>query len=135
MPKSAGRPAGALFLMLASLMVASPVLAETASSSLTVEIDRSTRLSLRGPASSIIVANPRVADVTLTDASTLFVTGKGYGSTEIIAMDAAGRTLLQTQVVVGGASSGSVRLWRGAQVTDVACGTTCSPSQRPDGGQ
>ncbi|WP_409019311.1 pilus assembly protein N-terminal domain-containing protein [Brevundimonas vesicularis] len=135
MPKSAGRPAGALFLMLASLMVASPVLAETASSSLTVEIDRSTRLSLRGPASSIIVANPRVADVTLTDASTLFVTGKGYGSTEIIAMDAAGRILLQTQVVVGGASSGSVRLWRGAQVTDVACGTTCSPSQRPDGGQ
>lgn len=135
MPTSAAYRAGGLLLAVASLLVASPLVAEAPSSSLTVEIDRSTRLTLRGPASSIIVANPRVADVTLTDASTLFVTGKGYGSTEIIAMDAAGRTLLQTQVIVGGASTGSVRLWRGAQVTDVACGTTCSPSQRPDAGQ
>ena len=135
MPTSAAYRAWGLLLAVTSLLVASPLVAEAPSSSLTVEIDRSTRLTLRGPASSIIVANPRVADVTLTDASTLFVTGKGYGSTEIIAMDAAGRTLLQTQVIVGGASTGSVRLWRGAQVTDVACGTPCSPRPRPAAGQ
>ncbi|MFE9084423.1 pilus assembly protein N-terminal domain-containing protein [Brevundimonas sp. NPDC003935] len=97
---------------------------------LNVEIDHATRVQLRAPAGSVIVANPKIADVTVVDANTLFITGKGYGVTEIVAVDALGRPLFQSQVVVSAGSSGSVRVWRGAQATEMACGASCSPSVR-----
>jgi Flp pilus assembly secretin CpaC len=98
--------------------------------SLNVEIDRSSRINLRGQAASVIVGNPAIADVTVVDANTLFVTGKGYGVTEVVAVDALGRTLYQGEVIVTGGSSGSVRVWRGAQATEMACAASCSPSVR-----
>lgn len=79
----------------------------------------------------MIVANPKIADVTVVDANTLFITGKGYGVTEVVAVDAVGRPLFQSQVVVSAGSAGSVRVWRGAQATEMACGTSCSPSVQP----
>ena len=97
---------------------------------LNIEIDSSTRVQLRAPAGSVIVANPKIADVTVVDANTLFITGKGYGVTEIVAVDALGRPLFQSQVVVSAGSNGTVRVWRGAQATDMVCGASCSPSVR-----
>lgn len=104
--------------------------AQAQSRPLNVEVDHATRVQLRAPASSVIVANPRIADVTVVDANTLFITGKGYGVTEVIAVDALGRPLFQSQVVVSAGSAGSVRVWRGAQATEMACGSSCSPSVR-----
>lgn len=100
------------------------------SSPLNVQIDRSQRVTLRGQAGSVIVANPAIADVTVVGTNTLFITGKGYGVTEVVAVDAIGRTLFQNQVVVTGGSTGSVRVWRGAQATEMACASTCAPSVR-----
>jgi Flp pilus assembly secretin CpaC len=110
--------------------VATPMIAAAQSRPLSVEIDRSERIQLRGSASSVIVGNPDIADVTVVDANTLFVTGKGYGITEVIAVDGAGRTIFQNQVVVTAGSTGSVRVWRGAQATEMACAASCSPTAR-----
>lgn len=117
---------------LASALLALGAAASTQAQSrpLNIEIDHATRVQLRAPAGSVIVANPRIADVTVVDANTLFITGKGYGVTEIIAVDALGRPLFQSQVVVSAGSTGSVRVWRGAQATEMACGSSCSPSVR-----
>lgn len=98
--------------------------------SLNVGIDRSARVALRGAASSVIVGNPAIADVTVVDANTLFVTGKGYGVTEVVAVDGLGRTIYQGEVVVTGDSTGSIRVWRGAQATEMACAASCSASIR-----
>ena len=114
----------------ALLALGAAVAAQAQSRPLNVEIDHATRVQLRAPAGSVIVANPKIADVTVVDANTLFITGKGYGVTEVIAVDALGRPLFQSQVVVSAGSSGSVRVWRGAQVTEMACGASCSPSVR-----
>lgn len=97
---------------------------------LNIEIDSATRVQLRAPAGSVIVANPRIADVTVVDANTLFITGKGYGVTEVVAVDALGRPLFQSQIVVSAGSTGAVRVWRGGDATDMACGSSCSPSVR-----
>ena len=97
---------------------------------LNVEIDRSARIQLRGAAASVIVANPQIADVSVVDANTLFIVGKGYGVTEVVAVDGVGRTLFQREIVVSGGSTGSVRVWRGGQATDMTCGASCSPSVR-----
>lgn len=112
-------------------MAAGSAMAQSAAMNLAV--DTSQRVSVRGAISSIIVANPQIADATVVDANTLFVTGKGYGSTQITAVDAIGRILFQNQIVVTGGQAGAVRVWRGAQVTEMACATSCSPSVRSSG--
>ncbi len=100
---------------------------------LTVEIDHAARVELRAAAASVIVANPEIADVTVVGASTLFITGKGYGLTEIVAVDAIGRTLFQGQIAVVAPTRGAVRVWRGGEVTEMACGDSCAPSLRAPG--
>ena len=123
---TAGLAAVALF--------AAPAAAVGQSRPLSVEIDHSTRVQLRGAAASVIVGNPSIADVTVVDASTLFVTGKGYGVTEVVAVDGIGRTLFQGEIVVTAPNSSHVRVWRGGQgTTDMACASSCAPSVRSTG--
>jgi Flp pilus assembly secretin CpaC len=126
------RPLAAV-LAVAALMAA-PVAALAQSAPLSVQIDHSQRVQLRGAAASVIVANPAIADVQVVDANTLYIVGKGYGVTEVAVVDAIGRPLFQNQVVVTGGSTGSVRVWRGAQMTEMACASSCAPSVRsPEG--
>lgn len=115
-------------LVALALTAASPVLAQ--SRPLTVEIDRAQRVQLNGAATAVVVGNPQIADVTVVDANTLFVTGKAYGTTEVVAVDAIGRTLFQGEISVTSGSSGAVRVWRGGQATEMACAQTCAPSIR-----
>lgn len=124
MPRSV--PAAAI----AVLIAVAPGVASAQSAPLNVEIDRAARVQLHGAASSVIVGNPQIADVTVVDANTLYITGKGYGVTEVVAVDAIGRTLFQREIAVVGGSGGTVRVWRGARVTEMACGSTCAPSIR-----
>ena len=117
-------------VLLAAALVCGPVVALAQDGALNVEIDRSARVQLRGAAASIIVANPQIADVSMVDANTLFIVGKGYGVTEVVAVDGVGRTLFQREVVVTGGATGSVRVWRGAQATEMTCAASCAPSVR-----
>ena len=70
------------------------------------------RIPLRAAAGSVIVGNPLIADVTVVDSNTLYITGKGYGITEIVAVDAIGRTVFQRQIVV----SDGYRHWSRARL-------------------
>jgi Flp pilus assembly secretin CpaC len=118
----------------AAAVLAAPAIVAAQSASLNVEIDQARRVQLRGPAGSVIVGNPAIADVTVVDANTLYITGKGYGVTEVVAVDPVGRTVFQSQVVVtAGDGGGRVRVWRGAQATEMACASSCSPSVRSSG--
>ena len=121
------RPLATLCIAATALAIGSAAVAQSAMS---LGIDRSQRVQLRGAVSSVIVSNPQIADVTVVDANTLVVTGKGYGSTEIMAVDGIGRTLFQNQIVVSGGQAGALRVWRGGKATEMACATTCSPSMR-----
>ncbi len=121
-------------ILLAAAFAAAPLAAVAQTGALNVEIDRSARVQLSGPASSVIVGNPAIADVTVVDANTLFIVGKGYGVTEVVAVDGLGRTLFQREIVVSGGSTGTVRVWRGAQATEMACGSSCAPSVRKSQG-
>ncbi len=115
-----------------TLLTAAPLAAEP----LTVAIDHSTRLSVAGSATSVVVGNPQVADVTVVDSHTVFVSGRGYGETDIVVLDGAGRTLYSGEVLVGGGSGGRVSIYRGAERTDMACAPGCEVSFRapPKGG-
>ena len=87
-PVSAARLIAALA---STVLLVAPAIGTAQSASLNVEIDQAQRVQLRGPAGSVIVGNPAIADVTVVDSNTLYITGKGYGVTEIVAVDAIGR--------------------------------------------
>ena len=128
-------PARLVAVLASAAVVFSPAIGTAQSGSLNVEIDQTQRVQLRGPAGSVIVGNPAIADVTVVDANTLYITGKGNGVTEIVAVDTIGRTVFQSQVVVtDGAGVGRVRVWRGGQATEMACASSCSPSLRGTSG-
>lgn len=119
----------------AAVLLGTPAAVLAQSASMNVQIDEAARVQLHGPAGSVIVGNPAIADVTVVDANTLYITGKGYGVTEVVAVDPIGRTVFQSQVVVtDGAGAGRVRVWRGGQATEMACAGTCSPSVRGTSG-
>jgi Flp pilus assembly secretin CpaC len=118
-----------LSLVILMLALASPA---AAAPRLTVALDHSERLYPAGPAGSVIVGNPAVADVTVVDQRTLYVSGRGYGTTEIVVLGPRGDTVWKGEVVVT-APEGQVSIYRGAQVTEMACGSTCSPSGRTGG--
>lgn len=134
MKASSSRPriAAALAGLFVAFIWAPSAMSQDASTprGLQVDIDRTQRIQLRAPASSVIVANPAVADVTVVDAGTLYVTGRGYGSTEVVVVDAIGRTLYQAVVTVGAPNNGQVRVWRGSEAVEMTCGAGCAPSAR-----
>lgn len=124
-------PARLIAALACAAALCAPAVVAAQSGSMSVEIDQTQRVQLRGPAGSVIVGNPAIADVTVVDSNTLYITGKGNGVTEIVAVDTIGRTVFQSQVVVtDGAGAGRVRIWRAGQATEMACASSCSPSVR-----
>lgn len=123
-----------LAALVALALISAPLAASAQSRPLSVEVDHTARINLRGAAAAVVVGNPQIADVTVVDANTLFVSGRGFGTTEVVVLDALGRTIYQSEVVVSAPSAGQVRVWRGGTVTDMACGATCAPSTNGAGG-
>ncbi len=85
-------------LILALLLYVSPALA--ASSSLSLTVDHGTSLTLSGPASSVFIANPDIADVQVMSPTQVMIFGKRTGETTFMATDARGHTLAQRTVTV-----------------------------------
>ena len=85
---------GAL-IVLAALLVS----AKASASDLVVAYDQSQLLRLPRPVASVIIGNPSIADVAIQGGNLLVVTGKTFGVTNIIALDAE-RNIIQDQSIV-----------------------------------
>ena len=108
------------FFVVAAAVIAGPALADT----LSVGVDQSARVSLPVPARDVVVGNPAVADVSVLDSRSVLVLGKAYGVTNLLVMDAAGRVILNRDVVVQ-APTGAVSVFRGPEVRTYACAALC----------
>ena len=95
--------------------------------SLSVGLDHSARLHVNN-ASSVVVGDATVADVTVVDAHTVFVQGRNYGSTAIVVNDRDGRTVFSGDVTVVRPDHG-VSIYRGVVRSDFACGSECTAVQ------
>ncbi|BCW91021.1 hypothetical protein sos41_41980 [Alphaproteobacteria bacterium SO-S41] len=102
-------------------LAASPALADD----LSVAKDQSKVIKLTAAATTVVVGNPGIADVTMQDGSTAFVTGKSFGTTNVIAMDAQGHQIASFRVLVTGDQNRSVTLMRGGQVVTLSCAPRC----------
>lgn len=106
-------------------------LAAPAMAGVTVNIDETTPVTLGGTAGQVIVANPSVADVSLTDRRHMMVLGRSYGVTSIVVLDPMGRRIFETTVNVAPLPVGRVSLFRGTEVYNYACSDRCERTPMP----
>ena len=77
------------FRLLAMAMLVWPAVAfaETAPDAIAVNVDQAKLVKLPARVATIVVGNPLIADVTLQAGGIIVVTGKGYGATNLLALD------------------------------------------------
>jgi Flp pilus assembly secretin CpaC len=102
-----------------------------AAGTLSVPIDTSQLVSLKGAAASVFVGNAAIADVSVVNRNTIVVTGKGYGLTNLMVLNTAGRTIMERQVQVGAGSEGRMTLYRGSAASNFSCAGSCERIAEP----
>jgi hypothetical protein len=104
----------------------------SAAGSLAVATDQVRMVNFPKPVATVYVGNPAIADVTVVDANRVFVLGKNFGTTNIVALDNKGNEVFNKTVTVFGLSSGTVTLQRGTAKTTYACaGARCEVAPLP----
>ena len=92
---------------------------------LAVGINRVVNIRLWGPASTVVVGNPAIADVNLVNGRSLLITGHAVGQTSILVLDSGGRETFHQTIVVGAGTTGQVSIQRGAEAMDYSCSPRC----------
>ncbi len=90
-----------------------------------VGVDRAATIRLEADAAAVIIGNPLIADVVAHDPRVLILTGRNFGATNIIALDAAGNQIFSTQVIVIDDSSARMTVHRGGARFSYLCTSTC----------
>src|SRR5436309_14136054 len=115
--------AAAFALMLAAVTLSAP--RAQAAEVLPVRVDQATLLKLPEKVATIVVGNPMIADVAVQSGGLVVVTGKGYGSTNLIMLDRAGTVLMERSIVVSGPTGPTVQVYRGVQRETYSCTPDC----------
>jgi hypothetical protein len=92
-----------------------------------VLIDQAALVRLARPASDIVVGNPSIADVSVQNSKLLVVTGKSYGETNLIVMDADGKVVIDRKLIVQDPRTGFVTLYKGPARYTLDCSPNCTP--------
>jgi hypothetical protein len=108
-------------LLAASAMTPAAFAADT----IAVRVDEAKIARLPERASTIVVGNPLIADVSLQQGGLMVITGKGYGETNLIALDRAGAVLSEQSIQVNGPSDHIVVLYRGIAQESYSCTPRC----------
>jgi Flp pilus assembly secretin CpaC len=116
------RPSRIVVALVCMMMVAST--SARPADSITVILDRARIAKVPDRTSTIVVGNPLIADVTIQSGGTMVVTGKGYGVTNLIALDRAG-TVLAEQLVRVLSPDDSVVVYRGTARESYSCAPDC----------
>lgn len=95
-----------------------------------VALDQAFPIRLSESAEGVAIGNPSIAGVTVQNDQFLFVTGRSYGSTNLVVVGQNGRVLYSGRVVVTPDETDVVMVQRGSEVARLECTPLCRP--RPD---
>lgn len=89
-----------------------------------VVLDQAKVMKMPAGVSTIIVGNPLIADVSVQSGGLMVLTGKGYGSTNMLALDRSGGVLMERVIRVEGANDNLV-VYRGVDRESYSCSPNC----------
>jgi hypothetical protein len=113
-----------LAFALAAAGGAGPALAEI----VMIGVDQARIVRLPDRVATIVIGNPLIADATLQSGGILVLTGKGYGATNLLALDRDGKTVLDNTVQVTGPKGANlVVVYKGVDRESYSCAPECEP--------
>lgn len=115
----------AAIIAAAAVLVLTAGPADAVEDSVVVEVNRAKVVRLDQPAATIILGNPAVADALVQNRNMLIITGKSYGSTNLIVLDPAGETVEELTLHVTAIEDGSVTMQKGATRLSFSCNPVC----------
>jgi hypothetical protein len=95
---------------------------------LIVKYDQSQILKLPRPVAEIIIGNPMIADVAIQSSNLLVITGKSFGVTNIIVLDADRNVIQDQRVMVQREDAKIVYLQKGNKRESYNCSPQCNPT-------
>lgn len=99
--------------------------AAAASEPIDVTIDFAKVMKLTQPAHTIIIGNPGIADANVGDETTLVLTGKTAGTTNLIVLDENGAEVMNSIVRVSSDVRQLTTIFYGATRQTFSCAPTC----------
>ncbi|SDA83431.1 pilus assembly protein N-terminal domain-containing protein [Mesorhizobium qingshengii] len=116
-------------VLLAATTFAMPAMA---GAGIEVTMNQAKIVKLSRPADTIVVGNPAIADASVQDASTIVLTGKGFGVTNLVVLDPEGIPIVDEQVTVVRQAASSVRIYRRAEIQTMSCTPYCESSYKSE---
>ncbi len=92
---------------------------------LRVYMDHARVLRLDRPVSKVIVGNAEVADATVADAQTIVLTGRNFGTTNLVLLDADGNAIVDERILVSIDEGNTVRVFRQTDRSVLSCTPNC----------
>lgn len=93
---------------------------------ISVSVDEARIMKLPDRVATIVIGNPLIADAALQGGGVLVLTGKGFGSTNLLALDRAGKVVMNTTIqVVGPSSRELVVVYKGIERESYSCAPEC----------
>lgn len=100
----------------------------TSADELIVKFDQSRIIKLPRPVSEIIIGNPMIADVAIQSNNMLIVTGKSFGLTNMIALDADRNVIVDQRVMVERDNARTLFLSKAGKRETYNCSPQCNPT-------
>lgn len=93
---------------------------------LVVHLDQARILKLPERTATLVVGNPLIADAVVQPGGSVVITAKSFGATNLIALDRAGNTLMESPIqVVGPNDHVVVVMYRGVERETYSCAPDC----------
>jgi hypothetical protein len=122
--------AAAVFIAGASGGLSKAVAAEVVSATspdgvIVVHLDQARILKLPERTATLVIGNPLIADAVVQPGGVVVITARSYGATNLVALDRAGATLLDTRIQVVTTADKVVVVYRGVDRETYSCVPYC----------
>jgi Flp pilus assembly secretin CpaC len=99
--------------------------APAAAEDIRVFMDYARVLKIDRNVAKVIIGNPQIADVVVSDPQTIVLTGRSFGTTNLVILDGEGNALVDEKIVVSRNAEDTLRVYRNTDPTTLTCSPTC----------
>ncbi|WP_068311809.1 pilus assembly protein N-terminal domain-containing protein [Polycladidibacter hongkongensis] len=93
-----------------------------------VQTDQAKVFRTEEPAKTVIIGNPMIAEVTIHDGSTVIITGKANGRTNLIILNERSEPIVDEEIVVSNPTEQVVMVQRNTNRSSYSCEPICQPT-------